>query len=77
MLRKYGSTSNLIIYEFCNLQNYFTQFQNNQISWFNFQYFSDTNIQPIPLSDGSDPEIGEIVKAVGWGKDSDDADWIR
>ena len=44
---------------------------------FVLQYFSDTNIQPIPLSDGSDPEIGEIVKAVGWGKDSDDADWIR
>ena len=44
------------------MQNCFTQFQNNQITWFNFQYFSDTNIQPIPLSDGSDPEIGEIVK---------------
>merc|ERR1712223_1933465 len=36
----------------------------------------NANIQPIPLCDGSDPQIGEIVKAVGWGKDSDDADWI-
>ena len=57
--------------------NCFTQLQNDLITGFYFQYFSGTKIQPIPLSDGSDPEIGDIVKAVGWGKDSDDADWIR
>ena len=27
-------------------------------------------------SDGSDPTTGQIAKAIGWGKDADDADWI-
>ena len=27
-------------------------------------------------SDGSDPTPGQIAKAIGWGKDADDADWI-
>ena len=40
--------------------------------------FADADIQPIQLSDsdGSDPTTGQIAKAIGWGKDADDADWI-
>ena len=38
--------------------------------------FKDENIQTVALSSGSDPAVGEMVEATGWGKDSDNAGGI-
>ena len=38
--------------------------------------FLDANIQTVGLSSGSDPAVGEMVEATGWGKDSDSAGGI-
>ena len=38
--------------------------------------FIDENILTVALSSGSDPAVGEMVEATGWGKDSDNAGGI-
>jgi len=51
----------------------------NDIAYIRFHPIEfNADIQPIQLSDsdGSDPTTGQIAKAIGWGKDADDADWI-
>ena len=37
----------------------------------NENIFLDDHIQLIDLSSGSDPSVGQIVKAIGWGVASD------
>ena len=44
---------------------------------YNFFWFHvDSNIQTITLQTGSGPEVGEMVQATGWGRDSDAAGGI-
>ena len=38
--------------------------------------YVDSNIQTITLQTGSGPEVGEMVQATGWGRDSDAAGGI-
>ena len=41
-----------------------------------FWFHVDSNIQTITLQTGSGPEVGEMVQATGWGRDSDAAGGI-
>jgi len=49
----------------------------NDICWVHIPTVElNENIQTTALSSGSDPAVGEMVEATGWGKDSDNAGGI-
>merc|ERR1712110_1079437 len=62
-------------YDFATHENWDTNNLANDICWVHLpdKVTTDSNIQTITLQTESGPEVGEMVQATGWGRDSDAA----
>jgi len=65
-------------YDFDTHEDWDTSNLANDICWVHLpnKVTTDSNIQTITLQTGSGPEVGEMVQATGWGRDSDAAGGI-
>merc|ERR1711884_657429 len=65
-------------YDFDTHEDWNTNNLANDICWVHLpnKVTTDSNIQTITLQTGSGPEVGEMVQATGWGRDSDAAGGI-
>jgi len=65
-------------YDFATHEDWDPNRITNDICWIKLPETVELNdnIQTVALSSGSDPAVGEMVEATGWGKDSDSAGGI-
>merc|ERR1712038_2109351 len=65
-------------YDFATHEDWDPNQITNDICWIKLPETVElnANIQTVGLSSGSDPAVGEMVEATGWGKDSDNAGGI-